>query len=752
VAVNFYSIVLGKPAKLARIQGLTFFACQPPVTQLNDRPFMTIRFRLYALAGMAQWLLLTNVASAEPSPASQGATNEQPYRLNDVLVIGETVSVPVGGGSAIELAGGMLADREITSPRELTAIIPNLTTFDADGDRIPRFSERGLRENNFGYTETAVSVYVDDVPYFDSFSRGVPLYDVESAEFLHGPQGTTFGASRPGGVLNLFTRLPGNEWYGVSRLDAGNYDAVSFSAGAGGPFVKNEAYLGIDGLYSRRDGYFNNTFLGTHPDSRDTLAGRAQVRWTPVERLDLTFTIGADRFNDGALVARPLNQSGGFYDLQQDYDGFNRQSSHTYSCRAAWTGEQMRLVDVFAYRDWRQDLTGDFDFSPARNLVGFDRPRLNQWSEEIRAESTAEDAKLKWSVGAFAAGRDVDRNNGYNFGSDATNFPGEPPPGSTDNRFSQTHDLDLALFGQVIWTPVEKLDLTAGVRGEYDQRKLDVNHTLAMPFYGTAQLERYGTDGDFSTIEPKASVAYHFSPTLEGWFTFSTGYQPGGFAESATNATQARFSAATSQHYELGISGHCLDGSFSANLSVFWIETHDYQVYRPVSQTDFQVLNADSARSLGAEAEARYRPMKNLELRVAAGYDNAEFRSFNAPNPLASQPANTNLDGKTINFVPEFTLDASATYRHRTGLFASIGGTVVGDYWFDEENTTKQSAYALLRARAGWAKNNFEVAFVGRNLLDRHYYANAMDLGPAQGFVVTPGDPATFGVEISARF
>ncbi len=218
----------------------------------------------------------------------------------------------------------------------------------------------------------------------------------------------------------------------------------------------------------------------------------------------------------------------------------------------------------------------------------------------------------------------------------------------------------------------------------------------------------------------------------------------------SSRRVSARFSAATSQHYELGISGHCLDGTFSATVSAFWIETHDYQVYRAVSLTDFQVLSADQARTLGAEAEVRYRPVEGLELRLAGGYAQAEFRRFTAPDPATGLPLN--LAGKTINFVPQFTLDATATYRHRTGLFASIGATAVGDYWFDESNTQKQSAYPLLHARAGWGNDRFEVAFVGRNMLGQHYYANALDLGPVQGFVVTPGDPPTYGVALSGRF
>jgi hypothetical protein len=81
-----------------------------------------------------------------------------------------------------------------------------------------------------------------------------------------------------------------------------------------------------------------------------------------------------------------------------------------------------------------------------------------------------------------------------------------------------------------------------------------------------------------------------------------------------------------------------------------------------------------------------------------------------------------------------------------------LGTTAVGEFWFNEENTRRQPPYGLLYARAGWSNDRFEVAFIGRNMLQKHYYANALDLGPGFGFVGTPGDPATFGVTASFQF
>jgi outer membrane receptor protein involved in Fe transport len=289
------------------------------------------------------------------------------------------------------------------------------------------------------------------------------------------------------------------------------------------------------------------------------------------------------------------------------------------------------------------------------------------------------------------------------------------------------------------------------VRGEHDQRELQRNITdpTVPPFTFSSEQ-----DDSFPSFQPKLGVNYHWSDAVESWFVVSTGYQPGGFSVSQNDPLRAPFDAAKSIHLELGASGACWDDRFRASVSGFWIESEDYQVYRPVfPYPSYEVTNAERARTLGAELELRLRPIEQIDFRVAAGLVDAEFTDYIVPDPFTG--GSIDLSGRTINFVPEFTLDASITYRHRTGIFGTVGGTVVGQYWYDELNTVEQPAYALLHARAGWSNDRFEVALYGRNILEEEYYANVLDLGaffPAGQFVGTPGDPAVFGAEISARF
>ena len=142
-------------------------------------------------------------------------------------------------------------------------------------------------------------MYVDDVPYFDLSSRAMPLYDVQSIQLSRGGQGTLYGASGPGGVMNITTRQPGNDWHGSGTLSFGDYNAESWQIGAGGALITNQLYLNLSGFYGFRDGYVHNLFLNDYPDTQDTLSGRAELIWTPSEPWKIAFTATGERFHDG---------------------------------------------------------------------------------------------------------------------------------------------------------------------------------------------------------------------------------------------------------------------------------------------------------------------------------------------------------------------------------------------------------------------------------------------------------------------
>ena len=683
------------------------------------------------------------------SAQAQSVTNTQPYRLETLIVSADALPVAGNVSASTRIAGAELENRQAFSTRELTALVPNLTTFDANGDRTPRFSLRGLRENNFSYGESALVIYVDDVPYSDLYTRGTPLFDLESAEVLRGPQGTLFGASRPGGVINLLTRLPSNTPQGHGTVRFATANTLSLDGGVSGPIVKDKLFVGVSGLFFDREGYFNNTILGTNPDNRNSLAGRAQLRWTPTESVDVTLSGSAERVRDGAVITRPITAPGDLHDVKMDSDGFNRQDSHTFSLRAAWTGQDVRVVSVTTRRDWRQEVQGDFDFaeyffnSPVSAITGFGSPDFQQWSQELRVESADKDEALKWNAGGYWAQQTIDHDVGRIYGPEAPRIGIPVPAGTRDQTTSRAVNSTLALFGQATYTVWEKLDLTGGMRFELEERRQ--SRTRINPLAFPNVVTSWNLDREFASVQPKVGVAWRLNEQISLWFNFSTGFQPGGFSTSEDTAASAAYRDATSLHFEVGTAARFFDGKLTARASAFWIETSDYQVYRPSNAFgDFRIVNADQVRALGGELELIARPCEWFEAALAGGLTHAEFRDF-------AESAVNNFSGNDVNFIPRFTLDASVTAKHSSGAFATVGVTGVGKYFADEANTVSHPSYAVLRAAIGWKDENFSVSVFGRNLLDKQYYANMTDFGPG-GIFGTPGDPMVVGVELTGKF
>src|SRR5436190_16881303 len=126
---------------------------------------------------MKQFLLATILGCATALSVTGQTTNQSPT-LAPVTITGTPSSdMPqVESVAATAVSGSEVERAEINNTRDLSARAPNVAVFDANNDRSPKFSVRGFRENNFAAAEPTVGIYIDDVPYFDLYSRGFPLF------------------------------------------------------------------------------------------------------------------------------------------------------------------------------------------------------------------------------------------------------------------------------------------------------------------------------------------------------------------------------------------------------------------------------------------------------------------------------------------------------------------------------------------------------------------------------------------------
>ena len=690
-------------------------------------------------------------------------TNE-PVQLPPVIVEG-VAPAPIAqadSSATTMISGDEVQPGGITSVRDLTAQEPNLTVFGANDDRTPKFSIRGLRENSFGVGEPVMGMYVDDVPYFDINSRAMPLYDVAGIELARGEQGTLYGASGAGGVMNITTRQPVNQWHGSTTLSFGDYNMESYQIGAGGAIISNQLYLNLSGLYGFRDGYVHNLALNDHPDTQDTLSGRAELIWTPSEPLKIALTATGERFNDGFT---PTYRPGTFtfylpppaappyptaapdpspFAVNRNVNGYDNAADDNQALKISYDAGPALVSSVTTHRDWKQNLLQDFDFSALPSplsIEGFSKPRIEQWGEELHVKSSDSADTFKWLAGFYFLDNDVRSDSGYAGGT----------PSVTDAG-GQTY----ALFGQGTYTLFEKLGLTAGLRATFDDRSIHgtvVNANQLSPGYGGPLP--INESGDFSAVQPKFAAAWHFTPQTEIYASVAQGYQSGGFNAFLNNNS---YGPARSWEYELGFKNSCDDNKYTTHAALFYTDTGGYQVIRinPANPLAAELLNAHRAVSYGAELDLAAKPVENLELSAAAGYTCATYKNFvdnsgGVPVQLAGQP---------ISFVPEFTADLSITYRlpwhtYIRGDVIGIGRYHLDDTGAQEAGPTVQGSYELVNLQAGIETKHFGAYIFARNVFDRHYFSNAENFGAGSGtssLILQPGDPETWGVAVTARF
>lgn len=711
-------------------------------------------------------VLLTTAATLSALGQAGLAQEEASGELPPVMVISqapetETQSVTLLSGETITLGG-------ISEVRDIQTALPNFTVFDANNTRMPKFSVRGLRENSFGAGQSAIGMYVDGVPYSDMMSRGLSLYDVDHIEFLRGPQGTRFGAgAAPGGVVSIKTRQPGAEWGGNAGLSFGDHDSQEYRLNASGP-ISDTLGVSISGLYNDRDGFIKNVPTGSEIDSRETTAGRLQFVLKPSDPWTLRLSGSTERYDDGFMPTYNPLSDGGPHKVNRDFPGYVDTDVDTIALTAEFDGSQYDFSSVTAYRSWEQDLQQDFDFTAIPvvmpqlgffPVIGVSQPDVEQFSQELKL-SSEESETFNWTAGAYYSDRDTDNVSGSLYPQGMLHpLYGQLPGPIPNYTTASMNDEDKALFweGDLLASQAG-ITITAGLRYQDSDRSINRSSSTAS----------VNDSDDWDAWLPKLGVSFALNERDTVFASAAKGFQSGGFNYYGGTPESAQFDAAESWNYEIGWSASWNGGRLHTRAALFYSDFEDYQVYRlnPMNPTEAYMVNASEASSYGLELEAEAAVSDTVTLSAALGLVNAEFDSYTdnvLRGVLGPHAAGYEFGGNDINFVPEYTANLGAHIELPWNLYTNWEVQGIGEYWLDEANTAEQDAYALVNARLGYKRYNWELFVYARNLTDEDYSNNALDLRytdysnpaaprPAGMILHIPGWERIIGAGLSASF
>ena len=133
------------------------------------------------------------------------------------------------------------------------------------------------------------SALYEDGVYFSRIQGALfNLFDVDHIEVLRGPQGTLYGKNTIGGAVNVVSRKPDTDTLkALGSFTYGSYNQILANGYVSVPLVTDKLALSLAGVYDKRDGTVTDPLTGRRYNDRNTAAGRAILRATPTDRIEL---------------------------------------------------------------------------------------------------------------------------------------------------------------------------------------------------------------------------------------------------------------------------------------------------------------------------------------------------------------------------------------------------------------------------------------------------------------------------------
>jgi len=618
-------------------------------------------------------------------PFSIAAPTEQALRLRGADNI-ETIAANVAGFSVQNLGPGQ----------------SQVAMRGASSGQIAR-DQPGVKEQ--------VGAYLDDSPISLSlFTPDLDLFDVSRVEVLRGPQGTLFGAGSEAGTVRYISNQP--------ELGASSTFGEVGGHWVGGGSPGSTAKIGVNAPMGQRAaarivGYSNHVggwMDAVQPDFRvnrdvntsDKAGLRAAVRLQPNDRFSITPRIvfqrttadGWNRIDAFNILANPYTTTRPPVTLgkRQLFTQINEPYTDNFvlgdvNLRYKFGGATLTSITSYAHRNILvvRDATALTGSVMGGTLGLSDRvyTRSGVWTQELRL--TGASHKLRWLVGGFYA--DSKRDYGQNVkpvGVDSlAAAEGFAPQGWSQGSlgagidvlfFSKLHNhlTQYAAFGEATVSATDRLDLTAGLRyyNFSEDRSLIFDGAFAVPTDTTGKT-------DASGVAPRFMLSYKASDAVTLNAQVSRGFRLGGIndplnAALCTAADLTTFGPLAGSwkdekawNYEVGAKSQFARGRGSLNVSAFYMDIRDLQLTVTAGSCSSRlILNADKARSVGAELELTASPNDHVDVAVSAGLNNSKLLT------TFSQGGNVVAgikEGNRLPSVPRFQGSASLTYGWTLG-------------------------------------------------------------------------------------
>ncbi|MDO8863940.1 TonB-dependent receptor [Haliea sp. E1-2-M8] len=469
------------------------------------------------------------------------------------------------------------------------------------------------------------------------------------------------------------------------------------------------------------------------------------------------------------ILSRPTE----LRDIRRDAPEFLDQTIEGIDLEANFmVSEGILLKSISSFQTNDNEILVDSDNSELPIQTRYRLNEAEQYSQEFNLISQGE-SRFHWILGAFYYHEELTET--FNTSTPAGLLPLTTPlppgavpggGGAAQDRIA-LHEVDsYALFAQLSYDLSERTSVTVGLRQTWDEKQQDrptggqidlTNNFLFMGRGATGPLPPSTAEANFSELTYRVSVDYALSDDNMLFASVSNGYKSGGFDFNGgvlEGDEQVPYEPEFVDAYEVGSKNKFYDDRFILNLTAFYYDYSDLQVFRLTGDgplTD----NAAQSTIWGLEAETEFLITEAFHVDASVGHLDATYDEYLVEVP----PPTQDFSGKTLNYAPEWTAHVGAEYTAMVGqdeLIFRVDWSYRSDTYFDRANTDfdTQDAYSLVNARVRYNTNKWFADVFAQNLTDKEYVTGQLINPPfACGCrTVNVGAPRTYGVTVGYRW
>jgi iron complex outermembrane receptor protein len=706
----------------------------------------------------------TAFAQSAGQPVPNAQSSAQSDALQEIVVTAEHRSedlqkTPV---AVSVLQGSQLQSEGRFSVSQILEDVPSVTWSPATGTAVnsdvvaPNITIRGVSSN--GAVQGSITSVVPAIAYYvDDVVNGIGgTYDINRVEVLRGPQGTLYGRSATGGVVDVHTASPLlDRFEGNAAIEFGDYGLQHYTGAVNVP-VGDSFALRVSGNSYSRDGYYS-----PQGNKVDTTDGRIKLLFKPNDALSALIGVAfqdnreSSGQNQGVLGRDGAVSFDTIVPLGTGYD-----QTQQYWARIDWDLGPATLTYIPALRRWDQHSLNYGAPVPGLLAIGDQRTPYDQaHTEELRLASNP-DSTIKWQTGAFYYGNSLD--NSYDLLLQPIGLVLQQ---AATSRLTE----NVGLYAEATYPFSAATRLTTGAR--YDRTKVrtaetDCSGVTIAPLNCLTVTPQDGTRL-WNNFTYKVRLEHDLSAANLLYASVSSAFLPGDV--SVVNApptgalVEAPYEPETLTSLELGSKNRFLDDHLQINGDLFY---YRYGAQQQSVQTGtflgaglFQI-SASPARMFGAEIEALFKPTLADQLGLSASYVDGYYvdkpdifqngviqNHLPAVIPITVEPAYSHTfslpSNETLVFRGEAiyhsAYDVSPVPLQYASLaqYVRVGSKVTGNFY-------------LAWNYASWGSISGYV----RNVADIRYMTTLYTWGPSATAIgaATQSDPRTFGAVLSVTF